>query len=111
MENLNLTTMFATFVLFVAGVVTITEMFNKVFKVQGKTPKLIVSWLLSIGLAALGFWLQLGFFADCGTPDMWQGWVKTVLIGWGAGWCANYMYDRNEIWNLLQQIFKFLDKK
>lgn len=44
--------MFATFVAFCSGVVFITEAVNRLFKVQGGTPKLIVSWVLSLGLAA-----------------------------------------------------------
>jgi len=97
--------MFASFVAFVGGVLFLTELVNKIFKVDGATAKLIISWVMSLGLAALGFGLQLGFFADCGTPDMWQGWVKALLVGLGCGLCANKMYDREEIWRLLEQIF------
>lgn len=106
-----LSTMFATFVAFVASVMAITEAVNKLFKVEGQTPKLIVSWVMSLGLAALGFGLQLGFFAEIGDINTWQGWVKTALIGWGCGWCANYMYDRDEMWHLLEQIFSLFKKK
>ena len=106
----TLTTMFATFVAFVGGVILLTEMVNKLFKVEKPTAKLIISWVMSIGLAAAGFALQLGFFADCGTPDMWQGWVKAGLIGLGCGLCANKMYDREEIWRLLEMIFSIFKK-
>ena len=106
----NLMTMFATFVAFVLGVTAITEAVNKLFKVEGKIPKLIVSWVLSFGLAALGFGLQLGIFADCGTPDQWQGWVKALLIGLGCGLCANGLYDRDEMWTLLEWLFSFFKK-
>lgn len=104
-------TMFATFVAFVGGVVMLTEIINKLFKVENGKAKLIISWATSIAMACLGFGLQLGFFADCGTPDMWQGWVKTVLIGLGCGLCANKMYDREEIWKLLEWIFSFFKRK
>lgn len=105
-----LSTMFATFVLFVGGVMFITEAFNKAFKVEGKTAKLIVSWVLSLVLAAVGFYFQLGFFADCGAITEWQGWVKSGLIGIGCGWCANGLYDREEMWHLLEQIFSLFKK-
>lgn len=98
-------TMFASFVAFVGATILITETINKIFKIENSTTKLIISWVMSIGLAAAGFSFQLGFFADCGTPDMWQGWVKTALIGFGCGLCANKMYDREEIWRLLEMIF------
>ena len=107
----TLMTMFSSFVLFVGGVLFLTEAVNKLFKVQGSTPKLIVSWVLSIALAALGFGLQLGFFADCGSIDTWQGWTKAALVGIGCGLCANKMYDREEIWRLLEQIFSIFKKK
>ena len=104
-------TMFATFVAFVLGVMTITEAVNKLFKIENGTAKLIVSWVLSLALAALGFALQLGFFADCGTPDMWQGWVKAALVGIGCGLCANGLYNRDEMWQLLELIFGIFKRK
>ena len=107
----QLMTMFSSFVLFVGGVIFLTEAINRLFKVDGSTAKLIVSWVLSIALAALGFGLQLGFFAQCGSIDTWQGWVKAALVGIGCGLCANKMYDREEIWRLLEQIFSIFKKK
>lgn len=107
---IDLTTMFATFVAFVGGVVMITEAVNKLFKVQGGTAKLVVSWVMSLGLACLGFGLQLGFFADCGAVTEWQGWVKALLVGLGCGLCANKIYDREEVWTLLEWLFSFFEK-
>ena len=104
-------TMFATFVAFCSGVVLLTESVSRLFKVQGKTPKLIVSWVMSLGLAALGFGLQLGIFAEIGAVTEWQGWVKAELIGLGCALCSNYAYDRDEIWTLLQQLFSIFGRK
>ena len=106
MESIILT-MFATFVAFVGGVITITEAVNKLFKVEGTLPKLIISWVMSIALSALGLWLQLGLFADLGTPDQWQAWVKAALVAVGCALAANKIYDRNEIWTLLEYLFSF----
>ena len=106
----TLMTMFSTFVLFVSGVMFVTEAINKLFKIENGNVKLIMSWVMSFGLAALGFWMQLGFFADCGSVETWQGWAKAMLIGLGCGWCANYMYDRNEMWRLLEWLFSFFEK-
>lgn len=103
--------MFSSFVLFVGGVLFITEAVNKLFKVEGGTAKLIVSWVLSLALAALGFGLQLGFFAQCGDVASWQGWVKAALVGIGCGLCANGLYDREEIWQLLEKIFGIFKKR
>ena len=102
--------MFSTFVLFVGGVIAITEMFNELFKVENKITKLIVSWVMSIGLSVLGFVLKLGFFAEFGDMGMWQSWVKVVLVGIGCALAANKIYDREEIWKLLEYIFSFFKK-
>lgn len=105
-----LISMFSSFVAMVGGVIFVTEAVNKLFKVENQSIKLLVSWLMSFGLAALGFYLQLGFFADCGPVDTWQGWVKAMLIGLGCGWCANKMYNREEMWRMLEWVFSFFDK-
>ena len=102
--------MFSTFVLFVGGVIAITEMFNELFKIENKITKLIISWILSIGLSVLGFVLKLGFFAEFGDMSMWQSWVKVVLVGIGCALAANKIYDREEIWKLLEYIFSFFKK-
>lgn len=102
--------MFATFALFCTGVVGITETVNRLFKVEGKTAKFVVSWVVSIGMACLGFGLQLGLFADLGDVTQWQGWVKAVFIGVFCAVCSNRTYDMNEIWRALQIIFSLFDK-
>ena len=102
--------MFSTFVLFVGGVIAITEMVNELFKVENKITKLIISWVMSIGLSVLGFVLKLGFFAEFGDMSMWQSWVKVVLVGIGCALAANKIYDREEIWRLLEYIFSFFKK-
>ena len=102
--------MFSTFVLFVGGVIAITEMVNELFKVENKITKLIISWVLSIGLSVLGFVFELGFFAEFGDMSMWQSWVKVVLVGIGCALAANKIYDREEIWELLEYIFSFFKK-
>ena len=103
-------TMFASFVGFVAGVIFITEFINKLFKVENSRVKWVISWVLSIGLAALGFWQQLGFFAACGEITEWVGWVKTLAIGVGCAFAANKTYDANEIWTALEWLFSFFNR-
>jgi hypothetical protein len=102
--------MFASFVGFCGGVILITETVNKVFKVEGTTAKFIVSWVVAIGMACLGFGLQLGIFDAFGEVGQWQGWVKTVLVGVFCAVCSNRTYDMNEIWRALQIIFSFFDR-
>ncbi len=105
-----LVNIFSTFVGFVSGVLFVTEAVNKLFKIENTNARLAMSWLMSFALAALGFVLHIGFFADCGGVDTWQGWVKTLCIGLGGGWCANKMYNRNEMWRFLELLFSFFDK-
>lgn len=105
-----LITMFATFVAFCGGVIFITETINRIFKIEGKTAKFFMSWGVSLAMAALGFYLQLGFFADCGAITEWQGWVKAALVGVFCAVCSNKTYDMNEIWRVLQIIFSLFDK-
>jgi len=106
-----LTSMFATFVAFVSGMILIIEAVNKLFKVENKNAKLFISWGLSIAVAALAFWQQWGFFADCGDITTWQGWVKAALIGFGCAIAANKIYDSEEIWRLLEMIFSIFTPK
>lgn len=105
-----LISIFSSFVAFVSGVLFITEAVNKLFRVENGNVKLIISWVMSFGLAALGFAMQLGFFADCGAITEWQGWVKAMLIGLGCGLCANKLYDRDEMWRFLEWLFSFFSK-
>lgn len=107
----QLMTMFSNFVLFVGGVIMLTEAVNRLLKVSGGTAKLVVSWVVSLAMAAVGFWLQLGFLADCGAVDQWQGWVKALLVGIGCALCANGLYDRTEIWTLLERLFGLFGRK
>ena len=104
-------TMFASFVGFVGGVILITEFINKLFKVENGRVKWIISWVMSIGFAIVGFVLHLGIFADCGTVDQWFAWVKVVLIGVGCAFAANKTYDANEIWTALEWLFSFFEKE
>lgn len=105
-----LITMFASFVGFVGGVILITEFVNKLFKVENSRVKWVISWVLSLVLAAVGFWQQLGFFAACGEITDWLGWVKAILIGVGCAFAANKTYDANEIWTALEWLFSFFNR-
>ena len=42
---------------------------------------------------------------------MWQGWVKATLVGIGCGLCANGLYNRDEMWQLLELIFGIFKRK
>ena len=33
-----------------------------------------------------------------------------MCIGLGCGWCANKMYNREEMWRMLEWVFSFFNK-
>lgn len=100
---------FGTFAAFVAGITTFTELFKKLFKVTKKGWMITISWILAIIGAFVGFYFQVGFLAEYGTPDMWQGWVMTALTGLGAGIAANGLYDQSMIEALVKWIWSFIN--
>lgn len=100
---------FGTFTAFAGGAVVVTQMANNIFHVENKTAKKIISWIVSILLALVGFICQLGFFTEYGTINMWQGWLMTVLTGLGAGLYANGIYGIDSIKEFIHWVFKFLE--
>lgn len=102
---------FGTFAAFVAGVTTFTEFFKNLFKVTKKGWMIAIAWILAIAGSVAGFYFQLGFFAEYGTPDMWQGWLMTGLTGIGAGIAANGLYDQDAIEAIVKWIWSFMKPK
>lgn len=102
---------FGTFAAFVAGVTTFTEFFKNLFKVTKKGWMIAIAWILAIVGSIVGFCLQLGFFAEFGAINTWQGWVMTVLTGIGAGIAANGFYDQAGIESLVKWIWSFMKPK
>jgi hypothetical protein len=79
----------------VAGVVMTLSGWAKtyVIKVDGFKAQLL-TWLISIGVAFLGQWQNLGIFANA---DI----LTTVLSGVGVGLVANGLYSIEGVQNLL----------
>lgn len=102
---------FATFSGFVAGVVLVSQFIIRIAKVDKGWLKQLISWLLSIALAAVGFGFQLGYFADFGPINQWQGWVLTALNGVGAGLVANGIFDIDLVQDILNWIESLFKKK
>lgn len=102
---------FGTFTAFVTGVVTFTEFFKKIFNITKKGWIFAISWGLAILGALGGFWGQVGFLAQYGTPDMWQGWVMAAVTGLGAGVAANGLYDQTWVEKMVEFIWSFIKPK
>jgi hypothetical protein len=102
---------FGTFAAFVAGVVTFTEFFKKIFNVTKKGWMIAISWIISIVGAIAGFYFQLGFLTEYGTPDMWQGWVMAGVTGIGAGVASNGLYDQTIVEKIVEWIWSFIKPK
>lgn len=102
---------FATFVAFVAGVTTITEFFKKILKIEKKGWKIGTAMIVSTVLAIVGFCCQLGFFAEFGPINSWQGWIMTILTAAGAGLASCGLYDIDAIEKFVKWIWSFIKTK
>ena len=111
MNIFSFTQYFGTFAAFVAGVTVVTQFFKNLLKIESKGWKIATSWLVSIIGALVGFCFQLGFFADFGTPEVWQGWVMAGLVGIGGGVAACGFYDITVVEKIVKWIWSFLKPK
>ena len=102
---------FATFVAFVAGVTTITEFFKKVCNITKKGWMIGTAMIVAVCLSVLGYGLQIGFFAEYGTVNQWQGWIMSILTGAGAGLASCGLYDIDAIEKLVKWIWSFIKPK
>lgn len=99
---------FGTFAAFVAGVTTFTQFFKNLFKVEKKGWKIAIAYIIAVLGSLVGFYFQIGFLADYGTIDMWQGWVMTALTGAAAGTAACGFYDLDEVEKIVKWIWSFM---
>lgn len=96
--GLDFTQCFATLAAFCPLVIFITEWIKKYIKVSGGLNQLF-SWLISIGLAFVGWGLQLGMFAGI-------EWYVVIVYGIAAGLVCNGIFDIKLVQDILNAIFK-----
>jgi hypothetical protein len=89
-----LSDMFNSLVALAVGVILITEFLKQKIHVKGFALKLL-SWIVSIVLSLLGFWMEIGLFAE---PLLWY---QVMLIGLGAGLIANGIASADMVKQLL----------
>lgn len=102
---------FGSFAAFAGGVVVVTQFLNQLFNVKAGWAQQLISWLTSMGMAALGYGMQWGYLAALGTPDQWQGWVMAGVAGFGAGLASNGLYDIKIVQTVVEWIWSFIRKK
>lgn len=81
----NIEAYFASLAALSAIVLPVTQFFKNIFKSSGNWTKYL-SWVVSIGLAFVGWWLNLGMFE--GIKIVW-----VVVYGIAAGLVSNSVFD------------------
>jgi hypothetical protein len=84
-------------------VVISSFLIDKVFKVTLKWVKMLISWLLSIGLTLGATLLNIGFVAEF-------PWLTSLVYGFGVGLVANGLFDVTLVQAFLE-ILKLKTKK
>ncbi len=89
---------FASLIAFCPLVIFITEWLKQHIKVSGGLNQLF-SWLVSIGLAFVGWGLNLGMFNNI-------EWYVVIVYGLAAGLVCNGIFDIKVVQSILNAIFK-----
>lgn len=98
-------TWFVTLGAFVAAVMMVTEFIKKAFKIEGNWA-MILSWIIAIALAAVGWILQYGIFAGL-------TWYWGLIYALSAGLIANKGYELGVVTgflNVLKAIINSMQK-
>ena len=99
--TLNLAESFATFGGLAALNVMIVNLITTQFNIQTGWVKQMLSWLIPISVSIVGFLLNLGLFTVYNDIAAWQGWLYTILTGFGIGLTSNGIFDIAAVKTLL----------
>lgn len=94
---MDLTPYFATFAAFVGTISVVSEALEHLFHLDGIAAQ-VRSWVVSIGLAFLASFLDLGLFADPANT------VTIVLYGLGGGFVANGLFSVEAVKTAIQVV-------
>ena len=78
------------------------------FKIKKGWVKQLLTWVMSVGEAIVGFIFSLGLFVVFTTLPAWEGWTFTVLTGLAVGLVANGIYDIPLTQKLLDAIISLI---
>jgi hypothetical protein len=96
---MSILSIFGSLAAIIAVVPVITEALKKAFKADfGAWPQ-IISWLVSIALCMLGYFLNLGMFEGV-------QWYYALAAGFGCGLASNGVFDIELVQKILEAIFK-----
>lgn len=107
----NFVESFSTFSGLAALNVLIIEFIIKSFKISKDWVKQVISWILPILVCIIGYITGIGMFNDYSMLPSWQGWVYTILVGFGIGLTSNGIYDIPLISKFLEVIGGLFKKK
>lgn len=104
----NLVEYFSSLAGLVALNVIIMNWITTFFKIKKGWVKQVLTWVMSVGEAVVGFIFSLGLFALYTTLPAWEGWTFTVLTGLAVGLVANGIYDIPLTQKLLDAIISLI---
>lgn len=87
-----------------ALVLLITEWIVKIFKVENRTWKHVISWIIAVGSSCIGYLGSYGIFEVYVSLPTWEGWTFTVLTGIGIGLASNGLYTVEVVKKILDAI-------
>lgn len=96
--GVNFSGYFASLIAFCPLVIFLTEWLKQHIKVSGGLNQLF-SWLISIALAFVGWFLHLGMFNGI-------EWYMVIVYGLAAGLVCNGIFDIKVVQSILNAIFK-----
>lgn len=101
---MSILSIFLTIAGFIAGITAVTELLKQLFKITDDRWQQWTSWIVAVVLGCIGFATQTGIFAEFGTPDMWTGWVITVLSSFFCGLASNGFFDIKTVEAIIRAI-------
>lgn len=84
--GIDLSTYFVSLAAVATATLGLTEFIKSLVNITSSWVKQVVAWVVGVGLAFLGYYLQLGIFV--GLDVMW-----VIIYGLAAGLVANGIFD------------------
>lgn len=98
----NIESYFVSLAALAAAVIPVTQFVKKLFKSEGGVTKFL-SWIVAIGLAFVGWWLDLGILTDL--KVLW-----VVIYGIAAGLISNSIIDLEFVQGILSALKRKTDE-
>jgi len=103
----TLTGLVALIVLIINWIIKFIELLKK-SPIEKKWVKQVISWVISIAVAIVGFVFSLGLFEPFHLLPEWQGWLYTIIYGFFIGLCANGFFNIPGVEKVLDAIMTLI---